>query len=208
MPAAGARLGAAVTGRVNHGVMAWILCVLLLGVAGCREESRDREAPPERVPALSGRTPTGSAGLEVAGDTRRVVVAWLECGECRDGEFEALRKLGPAVFPLLEGALERGPAPAALAARRLQLERSYRGLREYAGGRRGMNIELDEEPYVETQLGSWVALYRLRAGQGLLALEAPGASLAVRRALESDLRADAKRALRAELEDPGRSPWR
>ncbi len=186
---------------------AWLACLLLLGVAGCREESRSDAPvpPPEPVAREQARTP--SAGREAPPDARRVLVAWLECGECRDGEFEALRKLGPEAFPLLEGALEAGPAPAALAARRLQLEHSYRSLREYAGARGGMKMDLDEGPYVATQLGSYVALYRLRAGQGLLALEAPGAPDAVERALGSDLRDDAKRALRAALEAPG-APWR
>lgn len=183
---------------------AWLACLLLVtGLGACCEESGREESGP--VAADESRV--ASAAREPAGDVRRVLVAWLQCGECRDGELRAVRKLGPTAFPLLEAALEFGPAPAALAARRLELERSYRSLHAYAAGRRRMTIGLDEKPFVDAQLGSYVALYRLRAGQALLALGAPRAAAAVERALASDLRVDAKRSLRAALADPRGPSW-
>ena len=148
----------------------------------------------QKVPELSP---------EEAAEARRTIVAWLECEECTDGELEAVVALGEVAVPSLAASLQEGPAPASLELVRRQLIANYAALTEYAKTHREAATPLSEEEYVETYLGNYVALCRIRSAMGLAEIGGPEARAALEEALRADYRDDVQAAVKESLEQPG-----
>src|SRR5947209_11444713 len=95
-PAQRSRVTSRTTDAVGPMTRRFVIVMMVLGLAGTGCASRGPSAP----------APTA------AEDARRVIVAWLECEECGDGELAAVVKLGEAAVPSLVAPLRDGPAPA------------------------------------------------------------------------------------------------
>ena len=160
--------------------------VLLNTSIACRRA----ESPEEAVAKLAP---------EQAADVRRTIVLWLECEECIDGELAAVAELGAAAIPTLSAVLREGPSPASRESARRKLGRSYQQLREYAISHPEVEVPMDEEEYITTFLGNYVALHRIRAAQALGAIGGPYGKDALERA-PGDLREDAMAAVGVALD--------
>ena len=163
----------------HAGATAALLAVLALG-AGCAS------------------CPVGSTEREAE---RQVLLAWLDCEECVDGELDALRGLGPRAVDTLAGALHRGPSPASQALLRHELGERHAAIAARAA-RDDAPLPVDRETYLAHQLSNRDALYRLRAVQGLHAIGGRAARDALRAAEGMDgLRPSVARAVAAALAD-------
>src|SRR5512134_3649634 len=91
--------------------------VLALIGAGCAAP-----APPTTTPAMPPP--------ERAAEIRSIIVAWLECDECSEGELAAVVKLGQAAVPSLAANLRDGPSPARREQLRRHLEESHARLKD------------------------------------------------------------------------------
>lgn len=130
-------------------------------------------------------------GAERAADARRAVAAWLECGDCTDGELQAVATFGEAVVPSLAASLRDGPAPARRELLRRHLMRTYEQLK----GR----TKLTQEQYVERSTENYIAHYRVRAAEALGVIGGPHAKQALEDAVVEPYRDDVKRSIRAAL---------
>jgi len=98
---------------------------------------------------------------------RQAVVAWLECEECTDGEFETMARYGELAVPTLGAALERGPSPASLEKYRLHLESTYQKMVEYSRTHHEIKLEQSQDEYVKMYLENYHAHYAVRSAEAL-----------------------------------------
>ena len=134
-------------------------------------------------------------------EMRRIIVRWLECEECVEGELAAVLELGNAAVPTFIRTLEDGPSPASLELHRRGLERSYQALRAHASSSRPTaRLALDRSSYVDGFLSNYVALYRVRSADALAALGGNAAEQALEAALQRPLRPDVELAVAAALD--------
>ena len=110
------------------------------------------------------------------------VVAWLECEECDDHELERLKKTGQYAVPTLAAALDGGPSQASLELMRLRMEERYDRLIEYGQSHPKMQLKSSKEAFVAHYMDNYVALYRIRAVQGLSAIGGKQAREAIEKA--------------------------
>ena len=134
----------------------FVIVMMVLGLAGTGCASRG--------PSASAPAPTA------AGDARRVIVAWLECEECGDGELTAVVKLGEAAVPSLVATLRDGPSPASREQHRRHLVATYADLKRFAAGRPDRKLIASEDEYVRMFADNYVALYRVRSAVALGAM--------------------------------------
>ena len=151
-----------------------LLAMIVLGVAGIGCGSRR--------PAAS--TPTATA------DIRPVIVAWLECEECGDGELTAVVKLGEAAVPSLVATLRDGPSPASREQHRRHLVATYADLKRFAAGRPDRKLIASEDEYVRMFADNYVALYRVRSAVALGAIGGGQAAAALDDAQRAGYRDD------------------
>jgi hypothetical protein len=98
---------------------------------------------------------------------QRTMAAWFECVECRDGELDAVTRLGQAAVPTLAAALRDGPSAARREEARRQSSGFYRRLAHYAQTHPEARLKLSEAEYVELYLGNMVARTQIRAAAAL-----------------------------------------
>ncbi len=187
------------------------LSILVFGV-GCQEGQRvDRgegqaalgfaqERPQER-PAVPGEEEEAPIRLppQEAEEARRIIVNWMECEECTDGELAAVVRLASTAVPTLSAILREGPSPARLESVRRSLVSSYQKLREYGETHPNARPRMPEQEYVDTYLANLTARYRARAATALGDIGGPAAERALRDALDARHRPDVDRAVREAL---------
>jgi len=130
---------------------------------------------------------------EEAAQARRTISAWFECEECEEGQLEAVVKLGPVVTPSLAATLRQGPSPAKLEELRRHLIANYRILKDYQKTHPETEVPMNQQEYVETYLGNYIALYRSRAAIALGRIGGDEAKNALDQAMKAPLREDVRR---------------
>lgn len=180
----------------------WTIGCLTLGLlagAGCAPSAvyPRPDGPDDGDPAPAGE----QLSPEEFDRLRRALVAWFECEECTEGQLRAVVAFGEKAVPSLVATLEQGPSPAQLEELRRALETSWAEIQrhqrtnrmELPGGETG--LPGSREQYLETYLGNYVALYRVRAAQALAAIGGERAERALRSALDEPYREDVRRAI-------------
>lgn len=151
--------------------------------------------------SVSAQSPKPAGKAQTAVEMRHTVVAWLECGECEDGELEAVVALGEAIVPSLEASLERGPSAASHELLRRHLISTYQDLETYAQTHPEAKLPLSESDYVDLYLESFEALYQMRAAEALAAVGGKRAEKALWEAVKQPTaRADVDAAIRQAFE--------
>jgi HEAT repeat protein len=128
---------------------------------------------------------------ERAAEIRSIIVAWLECDECSEGELAAVVKLGQAAVPSLAASLRDGPSPARREQLRRHLEESHARLKDRS--------RTSAAVYVPRYTENLVALYRVRAARALSAIGGPVARQALEDALGQPYRDDVRQSIKAAL---------
>jgi hypothetical protein len=108
-----------------------------------------------------------------------IIAAWLECDECRDGELEAVRKLGPSAVSRLASALNGGPSPARLQSYDKFLRKLYADVK----ARPKSDVPYAEDEFVKRERDRYISLYRVRAARALGEIGGPEAVKALDQAL-------------------------
>jgi hypothetical protein len=120
-----------------------------------------------------------------------ILVGWLECDECSDGELDSLLAVAARkpddVVKFLKETLLAGPEPSSRTGLRSQLERRYQELRAYSRSYPEARVPVDSTVYVTHYLDNSVALYRIRAAHGLGRIGTPAARAALQAALAGQL---------------------
>jgi hypothetical protein len=143
-----------------------------------------RRATPGLIAAALALGACGGRPQPIAGPVDgRVIVSWLECEECQEGELAAVAALGDDAVPVLVATLRDGMSPATRERLRLQLEAAYRGRRAYGRLHPDAGPTLTREEYVDHHLANRDALYRVRSIRALARI----GSRAARRALRDEL---------------------
>lgn len=125
---------------------------------------------------------------------QEVVLPWLLCDECIDGERAAVLELGPDVVPALALALE-GPSPELVRAAERRFERHWERTARFLLGR-GETAPIPRDQFVSANLSNFEASYRRRAAIGLAAVGGDPARETLSRFLDrvaaDSLRADVR----------------
>jgi hypothetical protein len=149
-------------------------------------------------------TPDGAKGRDDQRGERReahdVILSWLECEECMNGELQAVVDLGPDVVPLLIATLRDGPSPASRARLELQLRDRYQRLqvyRERHPDRPEASLETSFDEFVAHHDND--ARYRGRAALALGRIGTPAAESALSERSTVERRPSVKKAIRDAL---------
>jgi len=138
---------------------------------------------------------------ERAAQSRRMIISWLECEECTDGELQAVVRLGDVVVPSLTTILRDGPSPSRREIARRSLVDAYRQLRAYGETHPEASITMSEDEYVEMYLGNYVANYQTRAATALAAIGGDRAKQALEAAMTAPSREDVRQVVAKSLEE-------
>lgn len=135
-------------------------------------------------------------------DVRRIIVNWLECDVCTDGELDAIVALQEEAVPTLIAVLEGGPSPAKLAQAERGLRASYSDITAYAEAHpdRGIVVTQTEQEYVKFYLENFGIQYQTRAAIALARIGDPDAITKARELLEEALGRTERKDLQAILE--------
>ena len=163
--------------RTVLSIAIWVLCLAAWGCPGPIEPEKPTLTP------------------EKAAEARRIIVAWLECEECTDGELEAVVKLGVVAVPSLAASLREGPSPASRELLRRHLITSYQKLKKYEATHPEAKVPMGQAEYVKTYMDNYLALYQVRAATALAAIGGSDAKRALEKALKAPVRNDVRAAI-------------
>lgn len=149
---------------------------------------------PELIYAQEKLTPKEAA------EARRIIINWLECEECTDGELEAVLKLEKIAIPSLAASLHGGPSKATLELQRRHLITTYHELKKYGESHPESVIKMREKEYVKIYTDNFIALYQIRAAEALAAIGGSDAKRELEKALKIPLRNDVKTSVKNSLE--------
>jgi hypothetical protein len=140
---------------------------------------------PQTAQGGGSQTTSGSQKPVVADPARarQTLVEWLECEECTEGQLEAVVSYRQSVVPSLAATLREGPPPASIERLRLHLAATYRQLKDYERTHPESKVSMTEEQYLQTYIGNYVALYKVRAAIALGRIGGAQATEALRAAL-------------------------
>jgi len=157
----------------------WVGAALAIGwlAGGCVTPTTPAPPPPERAVQI-----------------RTIVIAWLDCDECVDGELAAVVKVGDAAVPSLAAALREGLAPGRLEGLRRHLEESYTRL-----GDKSAKSRASKDVYVQRYTDNLLALHQVRAAIALSSIGGPDARRALEDAQNAPYRDDVKQSIKAAL---------
>ena len=158
------------------------IAVIQITLLGCEPKEVTPEITPERAKII-----------------RRTIVAWLECEECEGGELEAVVKLGKSALPALISTLEGGASPAKIEVFKVGLTNNYRNLQEYAKTHPEAMITMNEEQYVKTYVGNYIAKYKTRSAIALGLIGGKEAREALTLTLEKTIREDVQNTIKESL---------
>lgn len=131
---------------------------------------------------------------------RRIIVRWLECDDCSDGEFDAIVELGDEAISTLFAVLESGPSPAKLAQVEQGLKESYREIKDYAETHPKQDIKQSEQEFLTHYQENFTIQYQTRASIALAKI-GPNTIEQVKRILSDILDITEREDLRAMLEN-------
>jgi hypothetical protein len=128
---------------------------------------------------------------------QNIILSWLECIECTDGELKAVVQLGPQALASMTASLMKGPSPASREAMRRYLLSSYKRLKEYEATHPDFHMGQSEEEYIAFYMDNYDAQHRIRAAMAIAAIGGPDAkkALALSDAELKGLRLDVKKAV-------------
>jgi hypothetical protein len=167
---------------------AHVVMTLLLGVALSAQGREVAQVSPSPLVRMVALSPTEAEAAS------QIVLSWLECEECFDGQLEAVIRLGREGVPSLAIALREGPSRASQAALRHHLILSYRQALQS-----GSPHHMTEAEYIRQYLGNYSALYQIRAVRALSLIGGPEALAVLQNALSLDLPDHVERAVRTAL---------
>jgi hypothetical protein len=147
----------------------WVFLLLAAATHGQAPESKARPAKAERQQSEA---------------ENKIARAWLECEECREGELQAVRRLGPAAVALFAQTLQEGPPTERREEYRRHLTEAYAASQKYGEKIPAAKMPGSESEYVDFYMRNFIALYKMRSARVLG--EIGGA--AARAALEQSLR--------------------
>lgn len=187
--------GFAASGK-RASVIVLVSLSLAVQLVGCGTE--------KQAAAASLESAAGSAANRIAllqeQPTDDVIFAWIECeDECAD-ELAAVVELGPDAVPILIAFLSEGPPSDRADSMIDHLTQSFANLVRYSETHPEAAIELTEEQYVDVYLRNYIALYRIRSANALVAIGAPEASGAIDEALQAATRDDVRQVFTEALE--------
>jgi|CXWL01.1.fsa_nt_gi predicted small lipoprotein YifL len=125
--------------------------------------------------------PADKSRLAISRDLRmqNVIISWLECIECTDGELKAVVRLGPLALASLGATLRKGPSPASREGMRRYILSSYERLKEYQTTHPDFHVGQSKEEYIAFYMSNYDAQHRSRAAMALAAIGGPGAKKAL-----------------------------
>lgn len=135
-----------------------------------------------------------------APDAEALVLRWLTCEECTEGELDDLLGEGPTVVPILGRVLEEGPDSAVLEAHRAHLESRWAALADAAAADSERSMPVGEERFLALFTDSFRTLQRTRAAWALGRVGGPDARDALEAALASSPPEAVAAAIRAALD--------
>jgi len=183
-----------------------LVCAAILAAAGIpsaqSQEGRSPEAqtPSDQRPDNEGKPMAGKLAPELAAEARQVLVDWLECEECTDGQLERVVELGSILTPSLAITLREGPSPASRELLRRELNKRYEELVAYRKTHPERVALSDRRSFVQQYMDNFEALYRVRAARGLAAIGTPAARRALAQAAQGEYRADVQQVIKESLE--------
>ena len=149
--------------RFRAAVLAWSL--LLCAMAGACEGSG------------------GPGGVwDVPEVDRQIIMPWLLCTDCIDGELDHVVKRGRRLIPYLATAVRDGPTRHEDSLSQMRANEAYARLLSYRG-RRGVVTQADSlalQSVVVAQKDAFLLKYRLRAAEALARLDSTRAALSVK----------------------------
>jgi len=108
----------------------------------------------------------------------RIVTEWLLCTECSDAELDSVLVLDDNAVPPLSRALD-GPSPIVLQRAEARFGGQYEEMAAYLTSR-GEPVPLSRPDYVDDLLDNLEALFRVRAAEGLYAIDIAEADSAIK----------------------------
>ena len=146
--------------------------------------------------ACGAKTPEHQQNTaEEADQFRRTIVGWFECEECREGQLEAVVKLGEKAVPTLIATLRNGPPPANREALRRSLSSTYQQLIAHSEKNPQAKVPMSEQEYIDLYIENYVARYQSRSGKALAAIGGADAKRALEEALKAPIRDDVREAI-------------
>ena len=121
------------------------------------------------------------------GSTAGVIEVWLECVECRDGELQAVVKLGASRRLALGRRCSLDPAPAKLQSYEKYLRKMYSDMKAYEKTHPKNVVPFTEDEFVKRDMAKLTNLYRVRAATALGEIGGPDAATALDQALKLPL---------------------
>jgi hypothetical protein len=95
---------------------------------------------------------------------RMVIVKWLECDDCTDGEIDAVLKLGKVAVPSFIAILRDGPSPVKLEAYRSKLVENYKTTSAYlASSSSPKPMPMTIEEYLDNYIRNYIVRFKTRA---------------------------------------------
>lgn len=129
----------------------------------------------------SNQSPSEATGV------MRIVLNWLECEECIDGELKAVIQLqNIAVLPL-SLSLKEGPSNSSREIYRRELMISYMRMENYPGSKSKKQLAMTRDEYIAYHLRNYARLYQIRALKALSMLGGKAATAALEDALQASL---------------------
>jgi hypothetical protein len=125
------------------------------------------------------------------------LLSWIECEDCESEDFDTVAAMGDAVVPVLIEILLRGPPEDREARYKQHLERMYGMVAGYVEARPAVSMSATADEYVDGYLGTYVAVYRIRAAYALYQMGGTRAREALDSATVLPLRADVRQVVSA-----------
>jgi hypothetical protein len=149
---------------------------------------------------LAWATPTSFAADRAGKPTpQQAIERLLECDDCKDGEQQAVVRLGAASVAALGQVLREGPSPQRRERARRELQAAYRQLQDYEKRNPRVRVGLTEDEYIRIYSENLAARHAIRAATALAAIGSPAARKELQEALAGQLRPDVQQVVRKAL---------
>ena len=107
---------------------------------------------------------------------RQIIMTWLLCTDCIEGELEKVVQRGRKLVPYLSSALVEGPTEADDSLADMRAKEAYLRVLNYRRRRGGVVTQAESLAVVAVQKDAFVLKYRLRAAEALARLDSTRAA--------------------------------
>lgn len=114
-------------------------------------------------------------------DALRIIMDYLQCEECENGELEKVVKLGTVAVPILISTMRNGPAPAKLMEHEEHLKSAYNEMVEYEKTHPDSKVTVSQEEYLKIYESNFKALFQIRSIEALVLIGGDQAAQEIRK---------------------------